>query len=77
MPAILTEEIQLRLICHIFLERLPREALRDVWESVYDAWELHVQPSLPPTPFIAAAEQTIIRKVFDPVEEAPFNVVED
>ena len=36
-PGFLPEEVVLRLLCHLFIERLPAESIGDIWESINDA----------------------------------------
>ena len=73
-PVLLPRDAAVRLICHGFLERLPSEALYDVWENIHDAWEWHMRP-VPTVPKLE--NPTVVLGVFDPVEAKPFRLTEE
>ena len=74
-PSSLPKDAVVRLVCHGLLEWLPSEALGDVWESIYDAWEWHSRPALP-VPRMEGPT-FVLDRVFDPVEEKPFTLTEE
>ena len=74
-PLVLPKDAVIRLLCHGFLEWLPSEALDDVWENIYDAWEWHSRPTLP-TPEMESPA-IVLDRIFDPVEEKPFTLTEE
>jgi len=77
-PSFVPDDMWIRLLCHVLIERLPAEALSGVWENVHDAWEwhTHTRPRLP-----APSEHQIagpgVDRVFTVVEEPPFRISED
>ena len=74
-PSVLPRDVVVRLLCHGILEQLSSMALDDVWENIYDAWEWHSRPSLPPPKMESPA--FVLDRVFDPVEEKPFTLTEE
>ena len=76
-PALYNEEEVMRVVTHILLERLPENALRDIWETVWDAWEIHSRPELSSLDYVRELPQPIINRVFEQEEEVPFNLVEE
>lgn len=74
-PSSVPRDLVIRFLCHAIVERLPTEALVDVWESLHDAWEWSSRPTLP-TPKPESPPITVHR-VLDPVEEAPFRFREE
>jgi len=74
-PSFLPKDAAVRLVCHGFLERLPSEALDDVWESIYDAWEWHSRPAVPVPKLEGPA--FVLDRIFEPVEEKPFTLTEE
>ena len=74
-PSVFPKDAVVRLLCHGFLERLPPEALGDLWENIYDAWEWHNRPVLA-VPKIEAPP-LILDRIFDPVDEKPFTLTEE
>ncbi len=74
-PSFLPNDAIMRLLCHVFVERLPSDAIEDVWGNIYDAWEWHRRPTLPaPRPETAPF---VLGRIFEPVEEEPFTLTED
>lgn len=75
LPSFLPRDAVVRLVCHEFLERLPSEALGDVWANIYEAWEWHTRPALPDP--VMQGSTFVLDRIFDPVEEKPFRLTED
>jgi hypothetical protein len=75
-PVFMPEDVLLRVLCHVILERLPADAIRGVWENVYDAWEWHLRPRLPAPPE-SYAHLPAVTRVFSVVEEPPFRILEE
>lgn len=76
-PVFMPEDVLLRVLCHVMLERLPADAIRDVWENVYDAWEWHLRPRLPAPLPPARPNVPVVRRVLPIVEEPPFRIAEE
>ncbi len=74
-PSFLPKDVAIRLLCHGFLERLPSEALDDVWGNIYDAWEWHSRPALPGPKL--ESSPFVLNRIFEPVEEKPFTLTEE
>lgn len=74
-PAFIPEETLMRVLCHVLIERLPIEAIPEVWENVRETWEWHSRPRL------AAGPQPLIVgpgvPVGAPVDAPPFKIQED
>lgn len=75
-PILPPDDVLLRVLCHVILERLPADAIRGVWENVYDAWEWHLRPRLP-TPPESYAYLPPATRVFPVIEEPPFRILEE
>lgn len=76
-PAFVPEDALLRLLCHIFIERLPADAISSVWECIHDAWGWHSRPiRLMPPPEIPTSTPSANR-VFAVVDEPPFRILEE
>lgn len=74
-PLLLPKDAIYRLVCHAMLERLPSEAIQDVWETMYDAWEWHRRPALPAAKI--ESPPFVLNQIFEPVEEKPFSLDEE
>jgi len=76
-PVFVPEDAVIRLLCHIFIERLPAPAIADVWASIHDAWEWHSRPRVSPRPVDRLPGSMAVDRVFGVVEEPPFRIAED
>lgn len=75
VPAQILEELLVRLLCHVYVERLPASALTDVWSTLSDELEWHTRPPmLPEAPQISPR---VLTQVFPPEEERPFTLTEE
>lgn len=75
-PRSVVEDMLMRAVCHVIIERLPTEAVVDVWESVHGAWERHSRPPRPATPaYVVAGPSVRVGSLV--VEEPPFRIVEE
>ena len=67
-------EVWKRFACHVYLERLPADAVEEVWESVWDAWQWSRRA-------VEVGEREprsiVLNRVFEPVEEEPFTLSEE
>ena len=73
---VMPEDAILRWFCHAYIQMLPFEAIDSVWENISETWDWYMHPILPPTP----EEQEpgmMMGRIFDPVEEDPFTVLEE
>src|SRR2546428_414944 len=39
--AFVPDDVVRRVLCHVLIERLPADAIQQVWEDVYDVWKWH------------------------------------
>lgn len=74
-PAFIPEEMLIRFLCHVLIERLPIEAIPEVWENVRETWEWHSRPRLTAAPQHITPGPGV--PVGAPVDAPPFKIEEE
>lgn len=66
-----------RMVCHVLLESLPREAIDETWDSLVEAWRWHNRPRLLAGSQSRDVPQRVFKNTLQPVWEEPFSLAEE
>lgn len=76
VPAQFDEDTIHRLFCYVAIAVLPSEAIKEVWETVYDQWQWHSRHRQA-LPVVAEPPTRMVTRVFKGTEERPFLISEE
>lgn len=66
------QEAIARLICHIYVEQLPKSSLQELYETLHDMYEFYGKPAIKEPPLTLPV--IIKAKVAEPIVRPDFSV---